>query len=167
MPHDFVSFVFQNMGLEYLNSSGRVVIGNNVSFGRNVTVLKGVTIDDNVFIGAGSIVTKDIPSNCLAVGTPCKPIISIEAYYDKRKKLCVDEAIDFARSIKERFDRLPFVEEFREEFPLFIDGSDTCNPGYSKLKLNKVLGNNYEQYIKTHTSVFKDFNDFLSKAGVL
>lgn len=124
MTHDFVAHVFQNMGLDYLNSSGRVVIGDNVSFGRDVTVLKGVTIGDNVFIGAGSIVTKDIPSNCLAVGAPCKPIITIEAYYEKRKKLCVEEALVYARSIKERYGRLPLVEEFREEFPLFVDGSD-------------------------------------------
>ena len=37
-------------------------------------ILKGVTIGDNVTIGAGSVVTKDIPSNSIAVGNPCKVI---------------------------------------------------------------------------------------------
>jgi maltose O-acetyltransferase len=39
-----------------------------------VTILAGVTIGDNVTIGAGSVVTRDIPSNCVAVGNPCRAI---------------------------------------------------------------------------------------------
>ncbi len=53
-------------------------VGNNVWFGGNVTVLAGVTIGDNTVIGAGSVVTKDIPSNVVAVGNPCKIIRKIE-----------------------------------------------------------------------------------------
>ena len=51
-----------------------VTIGNNVWIGGSVTILPGVTIGDNVTIGAGSVVTKDIPSNSIAVGNPCKVI---------------------------------------------------------------------------------------------
>ena len=54
-----------------------IKIGNNVWIGGNVVVLPGVTIGDNVVIGAGSIVTKDIPSNVVAVGNPCKVLKSI------------------------------------------------------------------------------------------
>lgn len=53
-------------------------VGNNVWFGGNVTVLAGVTIGDNTVIGAGSVVTKDIPSNVVAVGNPCKIIRKIK-----------------------------------------------------------------------------------------
>lgn len=49
-----------------------VVIGNNVWLGLNVTVLKGVTIGDNTVVGAGSIVTKDLPANVIAYGQPAK-----------------------------------------------------------------------------------------------
>ena len=49
-------------------------IGKRVWLGANVTVLPGVTIGDNVTIGDGSVVTKDIPSNSIAVGNPCKVI---------------------------------------------------------------------------------------------
>lgn len=42
--------------------------------GYGVKVLKGVTIGENSLIGAGSIVTKDIPANVIAVGNPCKEI---------------------------------------------------------------------------------------------
>ena len=43
-------------------------IGNNVFIGMNTTILKGTTIGDNVIIGAGSVVSKSIPNNCVAVG---------------------------------------------------------------------------------------------------
>ena len=49
-----------------------VHIGNNCWLGANVVVMPGVTIGDNTVIGAGSIVTKDIPSGVVAVGNPCR-----------------------------------------------------------------------------------------------
>lgn len=49
-------------------------IGNNVWLGGGVIVCPGVTIGDNTTIGAGSIVVKDIPSNVLAAGNPCRVI---------------------------------------------------------------------------------------------
>lgn len=49
-----------------------VTIGDNCWIGGSVTILPGVTIGDNVTIGAGSVVTKDIPSDSIAVGNPCE-----------------------------------------------------------------------------------------------
>ncbi len=49
-------------------------IGDNVWIGGNTVVLPGITIGNNVTIGAGSVVTKDIPDNVLAYGNPCKII---------------------------------------------------------------------------------------------
>lgn len=59
----------RNKGLEFAKP---IKIGNNVWIGGNVVVLAGVTIGDNSVIGAGSVVTKDIPPNVVAVGNPCK-----------------------------------------------------------------------------------------------
>lgn len=74
----------RNQGLE---SARPIKIGSDVWIGGNVTVLPGVTIGDNVVIGAGSVVTKDIPSGCVAVGNPCKPIKKIgeKSGEDKKK----------------------------------------------------------------------------------
>lgn len=63
--------MFDNQGLE---DAKPITVGSNVWFGGNVTVLPGVTIGDNVVIGAGSVVTHDIPSNSVAVGNPCRVI---------------------------------------------------------------------------------------------
>ncbi len=64
----------RNKGLEYAYP---ITIGNNVWIGAHVCVLPGVTIGDNTVIGAGSIVTKNIPANVLAAGNPCKVIRNI------------------------------------------------------------------------------------------
>ena len=55
-----------------------ITVGNNVWFGAGVHVLPGVTIGDNAVIGAGSIVTKDIPADCVAVGNPCKVVKKVK-----------------------------------------------------------------------------------------
>ena len=54
-----------------------VTIGSNIWFGANVVVCSGVTIGDNCVIGAGSVVTKDIPANSIAAGVPCRVIREI------------------------------------------------------------------------------------------
>ena len=61
----------RNTGLEYAQP---ITIKDNVWFGGNVCVLSGVTIGNNVVIGAGSVVTKDISDNCVAIGNSCKVI---------------------------------------------------------------------------------------------
>ena len=62
---------------KYLEQAKPVVIEDNVWLGGNVVILGGVTIGKNSVIGAGSIVTKDIPANSLAFGNPCKVVRKI------------------------------------------------------------------------------------------
>lgn len=166
LTHDWVTKVFIESGREFLPSSGRVKIGNNVSFGQNVIVLKNVVIGDNCFIGAGSIVTKDIPANSIAVGVPCKVIMSLDDFYDKRKELCVAEALEYARSIKERFNRRPVITDFWEEFPLFVNG-DRINEYPELAQIIKCqCGPSYDDYVRTHKAQYDSFDAFLEAAGV-
>ncbi|WKX76422.1 sugar O-acetyltransferase [Zobellia laminariae] len=58
----------------YLTHTKPVVIGDNAWIGGNTVIFPGVTIGNNVTIGAGSVVTKDLPNDVLAYGNPCKVI---------------------------------------------------------------------------------------------
>ena len=69
-------------------------IGNNVWIGANSVILPGVNIGDNSVIGAGSVVTKDIPSNVVAVGNPCRVLREINEndmkYYYRDMKFDIE-----------------------------------------------------------------------------
>ena len=54
-----------------------ITVGNDVWFGGGCTVLPGVTIGDGCVIGAGSVVTRDIPASTVAAGNPCRVLRSI------------------------------------------------------------------------------------------
>ena len=163
--HDFVSGVFLHKYNDFLPSSGKVTIGNNVRFGANCTVLKGVTIGDNCFIAAGAVVTKDIPANSIAGGVPAKVICSIDNYYNKRKQLCIEEAFEYSRSIKERFNRIPNASDFWEEFPLFVDNTNISDYE-DKIPIKKQLGGGYIIWLKNHIAPFKGLDEFLKAAKV-
>lgn len=59
----------RNQGLEY---AWPITVGSDVWFGGGVRVMPGVTIGSDVVIGSGSVVTRDIPSHCVAAGNPCR-----------------------------------------------------------------------------------------------
>ncbi|MDE6724442.1 MAG: sugar O-acetyltransferase [Ruminiclostridium sp.] len=59
-----------------------ITIGNDCWIASNVVICAGVTVGNNVVIGAGSVVTRDIPSNSLAAGNPCRVIREIEVGED-------------------------------------------------------------------------------------
>lgn len=67
-----------------------IYIGNNVWLAGGVIVLGGVTIGDNAVIGAGSVVTKDIPAGYLALGVPCRPVRPI-TQADSKQHLILEE----------------------------------------------------------------------------
>lgn len=71
----------RNEGLEYARP---VTIGNNVWIGAQVCILPGVTIGNNTVIGGGSVVTRDIPADVVAVGNPCRVIRKITEEDKKR-----------------------------------------------------------------------------------
>ena len=61
----------RRLGLEFARP---ISVGSDVWIGGNVVVLPGVTIGDGCVIGAGSVVTRDLPACCLAFGNPCRVI---------------------------------------------------------------------------------------------
>lgn len=82
----------RNSGYEY---GMEIHIGDNVWIGGNTVVNPGVKIGKNSVIGSGSVVTKDIPENVVAVGNPCRVLKSItemdRKYYYKNREFDVDD----------------------------------------------------------------------------
>lgn len=68
-----------------------VRIGRNCWIGAGALIMPGITVGDNVVVGAGSVVTKDLPSNVVAVGNPCRVLREIgdydREYYFKGRKI--------------------------------------------------------------------------------
>ena len=69
-----------------------ITIGDNVWIGGNTVICPGVHIGSNVVIGAGSVVTRNIPDWCIAVGNPCRVLRKITD--EDKRKLFKDEEID-------------------------------------------------------------------------
>ena len=65
---------------------GKIIIGNNVYIGSRSIIMPGVTIEDNVMIAAGSVVTKSIPSGVVVGGNPARIICTIEEYKKRNLK---------------------------------------------------------------------------------
>jgi len=83
ITHDGATWVIKRKydfkGTKY----GKIIIGDNVYIGNHCIILPNVEIGSNCIIGAGSVVTKSIPSDSVFAGNPAKLICTIEEYYQK------------------------------------------------------------------------------------
>ena len=102
LTHDGGCRVALNMGLmDKIDKFGRIIIKNNVFIGCKSIIMPGVTIGNNCIIGAGSIVTKDIPDNSVAAGVPAKVICTIEEWFNKNKdKFCQTRGLPYEEKKK-------------------------------------------------------------------
>lgn len=85
ITHDGGTLLFRQQ-IQDLEVTAPIVLGDDVYIGNNVMIMPGVTIGSRVVIGAGAIVTKDIPGNSVVVGVPAKVIETAEEYLEKLKE---------------------------------------------------------------------------------
>lgn len=163
MTHDYTASVFLRKYHDFINSSGKVIIGNNVYFGVHCTVLKGVTIGDNCIIGACSLVNKSIPANSVAVGIPAKVICSLDEFYARRKEASVREALELAQCIRTFKHRRPTMRDFSEEF---IHFSGWENDLFMQRRAENQLCEAYSEWKQEHVPTYKNFDEFLLAAGI-
>lgn len=122
----------------------------------------GVRIGNNCIVGAGSIVTHDIPENSVAVGTPCRVICSLDEYYEKRKKKALSEAVERVKCFKERNGRDPQPHELREEFIYYVNKNNAREYESMGVPIRSQLAEAYEDWLNKHeTSMFSDFSSFI------
>lgn len=72
---------------------GRVTIGNNVFIGAESVILPNVKIGNNVIIGANSTITRDVPDGVVVAGNPAKIICTLDEYIDKQKTQMQDSPV--------------------------------------------------------------------------
>ena len=83
----------------------RILIGNNVFIGKQVILMPGVKIGNNVIIAAGSVVTKSIPDNCIVGGNPARFLMSFEKYGDRvLKDYVTNNQLDFNLPYRQRIE---------------------------------------------------------------
>lgn len=127
----------------------------------NATILKGVTVGNNSIIGAGSVVTHDIPDNCVAVGNPAKKVMSLEEYHQKRTAAQYVEASELVRNYREVYGKEPDDAAVAEFFWLFCN-DDSNLPAIWEGKM-KLMGNREDtgRVFRNHTPMFKSKEEFL------
>ena len=164
LTHGYDWSVLKGVYGEVLGSSGAVSIGNNVFIGIHTTILKGVHIGNNVIIGANSLVNKNIPDNCVAAGNPCKKVMSLQEYYEKRKVAQATEARELVRLYKERYGKDPDEKALREYFWLFCDDPDQLPEEWKSV--NRLVSNEAftNAVMKKHEKVYDDKEAFLREA---
>lgn len=163
LTHGYDWSVLKGVYGDILGSAGRVVIGDNVFIGTQTTILKSVHIGNNVIIGANSLVNKDIPDNCVAAGNPCKVIMNLEDYHEKRKAAQIKEAKELVVLYRERYGKDPDEQALHEFFWLFTNGDDEL-PGCWNNMMH--LGGNYDfskQIHKKSRKQFENLTDFLNR----
>lgn len=165
LTHDFTTSTLQNVYNDFIPSSGKVKIGNNVYFAQKCTILKGVTIGNNCIVGYGSLITKDIPDNSVVAGSPARVICNIEEYYKKRKEKSLIEAFELIKVFEEKFKRSPLLSELQEEYFFFISGNEAKN--YPTLPIKRKLSTMegvYEKWEKKYKAPFNSYEEFLDAA---
>lgn len=162
LTHGYDWSVLKGKYGDVLGSAGKVKIGNNVFIGMNSTILKGVTIGNNVIIGACSLVTSDIPDNCVAVGSPCKKVMSLDEYHWKREQRQYEEAVELVKEYRTVYGCEPTEEVLREFFWLFSNNPIDMPKCWEEVL---QLGKNYEKSMKMycrHNPGFRSKEEFLN-----
>lgn len=151
LTHGYEFSVLRNKYGKVFGSSGKVVIEDNVFIGFNTIILKGTRIGRDSIIGAGSVVTSNIPAGSVAAGNPCKVIMKIDEYYEKRKQKYVEEAKAYALELYLKSGKIPRISDFREEVSLFLkrDGS-----------------RDRSREIDRSDPLYKSYDEFLIDAGI-
>jgi len=148
---------------EILGAQSPVTIGSNVFIGMNTVITRGVTIEDHVIIGAGSVVTSDCESGYVYAGNPARKIQPLEEFREKRRKRQFSEAKTVARCYRARFGKNPPPEVFSEYFPLFCTAEAAkANPVFRR---QMETGGTYEacfEWMAEEPPRFESYDAFLS-----
>lgn len=161
LTHDYSWSVIKGKYGEIAGNQRPVKLGNNIFVGAGSIILGGSVVEDNVIIGAHSVVSGLCERDSVYVGNPARKIMSLEEYQKKRQKRQFEEAKTFVRKWIDAHGTEPDEMKLHEYFYLFTKADSKLNPVFDeKLK----LCGNYDQsmeYLKTHAPLFENYEEFL------
>ncbi len=155
--------ILQNKYGDVLGSSGQILIGDNVFIGIGTIILKNVKIGDNVVIGAGSVVTKNLDSNGVYAGNPARFIMSLDDFYEKRKKQQIDEFMQIVKLYKNRYGKWPSKTNLEEYFFLFENRNDGIKEYMDKHFYNGMNPKLSRKTFLSSNSIYDSLDDALNK----
>lgn len=135
LTHDYSWSVIKGKWGDLYGNEKPVTIGSNVFIGWGAIILCGTVIEDNVVIGAHSVVSGRIQADSVYGGIPAKRICSLERYKAKREDAQMEEALELFRCYLEHFGSPPPENIFREYFPLFRDPDSLDEDFFSQARL--------------------------------
>lgn len=164
IAHDYSWSVLRKKYDVILPTGGKPIrIGSNVFIGEGATVLGGVTIGDNVIIAACSVVTKDIPSDCVAAGNPCRAIMSLEEYKRKREEDMIVSARENAIYLFEKYNRIPNEEKMKNFRVLYMPRTEENNKKY--VAENLCIGDAPAEFMNTFKRtepIYSSYEEFIN-----
>lgn len=106
VTHDGGTYAFRReKGNEDIVRFGRIVVGDDTFIGMRAIIMPGVTIGRNCVVGAGSIVTRDVPDRCVVAGIPARIICTTDEYAQKCRAM-MPENFDFNQMKKNKREYL-------------------------------------------------------------
>lgn len=162
LQHDYSWSVIQRKTGHVYGSCGEVSIGNNVFIGQKAIILKNTIIQDNVIIGAGSVVSGTLEANSVYAGVPARRIMSLESFEAKRAGLQLEEAALLVQRYRALYGETPPRELLREFFWLFESRGNELPAAFSEvLALNGSESLSKARFLATEP-LFNDYEDFLT-----
>ena len=162
LTHDYSRSVLRRAYGDIIGEGRETIIGDNVFIGMNSIILMGSKIGSNVIIGAGSVVSGEIPDNVVVAGNPAKMIRSLDEHYIIMKNRMLKEAESYYHLFKMKYGKEPTIKEMDPFYPVFLERDPES---LTKNSINMKLGGDNEiEVLSSFLSsepTFKNYQDFI------
>lgn len=160
LTHDYSRSVLRLKYGYIIGEAKKTIIGDNVFIGIDSIILMGSKIGSNVIIGAGSVVSGNIPNDVVIAGNPAKIIRTLEEHNEIRKNKCIEEAQEYAKEIIKNNEELT-IQKMGAFFPLYLK-RDLNEIERNNLNIN-LSGDNIEDIKEKFINskpYYKNFDEF-------